>query len=59
LTDVVEYSITEESLNLAKLVDICGMFQALSADDERGFSRMSLLSQMLLNTKSSLNHVID
>ena len=41
-TDVVGYAITEEKFSkLAKLIDICGMCQASSADAERGFSLMN------------------
>ena len=41
-TDVVGYAITEKKFSkLAKLIDICGTFQASSADAERGFSLMN------------------
>lgn len=40
--DIVSYALGEEKFSkLAKLIDICGTFQASSADAERGFSLMN------------------
>ena len=42
--DVVNYALTEEQFALlARLLDICGTFQASSADCERGFSLMNAI----------------
>ena len=39
---IVSYSLREEKFSkLVKLIDICGTFQASSADAERGFSLMN------------------
>ena len=43
-SDVVSYGLAEDKFsNLATLLDICGTFQASSADAERGFSLMNTI----------------
>jgi hypothetical protein len=48
--DVVSYVLTEKKFStVATLVDICGTFQASSADAERGFSMMNNIKTKLRN----------
>ena len=42
--DVIQFTLAEEDFSLlARLLDICGTFQASSADCERGFSLMNAI----------------
>ena len=49
-SNVVSFVLTEEGFSaVATLVDICGTFQASSADAERGFSLMNNIKTKLCN----------
>ena len=56
-TDVVSCVIKNEDMKeLSSLLDICGTFQAPSADCERGFSLMNLIKTKSRNRRQ-VNHL--